>query len=708
MTDILSRTEISIEQDVVAARQRARLLAELLGFDRNEQTRISTAVSEIARNAFLYAKGGTVEFRLEKPTGSWMLMIEISDHGPGIKDVPSILEGHFTSQTGMGAGILGSRRLMDFFQLDSFPGRGTCVTMGKKLPSTTLVDVNLLKRIGATLTAAAAQSPLEELRRQNQDLMRTLEELQRRQQELEDSYRGVAALHAELEEKMQQLRDVNQLKTKFLSHVSHEFRTPINAVLALSQLLLDRTDGDLTPEQEKQVRFIHRAAEELTELINDLLDLARIESGRIEVRPREYTVEELFSGLRGMLRPLLGDKPLELIFELPAAMPKMVLDPGKVTQILRNLISNAIKFTPQGEIRVSARADKQNGTVTFSVSDTGIGIAPEDQERIFLEYVQVEAAQKNAPRGTGLGLPICRKLAQLMGGTIEVQSELGKGSVFRVTLPLQISAAADDAAVEKERSKKLILIIEDDPAVQELYARFLKDSEFEPLAARSLEEGRLFLQTHKPAAIILDILLPGKGEEDAWTLLAEIKSKAATRQIPVIIASVLEDADKGLKFGADDYCVKPVDPQWLHAKLRELAARRTVKKMLIIDDEETARYLLKGLLVGSNLIILEAENGEQGLSLARSEHPDVIFLDLLMPGMTGFEVLEKLKADSATAEIPVIINTSKVLDPEEKEELRRKTLAILNKSNISRQAAISAVKEALEKLRYTMENRENV
>ncbi|MDZ7317013.1 MAG: ATP-binding protein, partial [candidate division KSB1 bacterium] len=636
------------------------------------------------------------------------LMIGVRDRGPGIKDVSSILEGRFTSQTGMGAGIRGSRRLMDIFQLESNPGQGTRVTMGKKLPQTMVVDVNLLKRISTTLMAAAAQSPLEELRRQNQDLMRTLEELQRRQQELEDSYRGVTALHAELEEKMQQLRDINQLKTKFLSHVSHEFRTPINAILALSQLLLDRTDGDLTPEQEKQVRFIHRAAEELTELINDLLDLARIESGRIELRPRECTVEELFSGLRGMLRPLLGDKPLELIFELPAAMPKIVLDPSKVTQILRNLISNAIKFTPQGEIRVSARADKQNGTVTFSVSDTGIGIAPEDQERIFLEYVQVEAAQKNAPRGTGLGLPICRKLTQLMGGTIEVQSELGKGSVFRVTLPLQLSTAADETAAKEQSSKKPILIIEDDPAVQELYARFLKDSEFEPLAARSLEEGRHFLQTCKPVAIILDILLPGSEEEDAWSLLTEIKSKAATRQIPVIIASVLEDADKGLKFGADDYCIKPVDPQWLNAKLRELAARRTVKKILIIDDEETARYLLKGLLVGSEFVILEAENGEKGLSLARSEHPDVIFLDLLMPGMTGFEVLEKLKADSSTTEIPVIINTSKALDPEEKEELRRKTLAILSKSNISRQAAVAAVREALEKLRYTMENGENV
>ncbi|MDZ7370506.1 MAG: ATP-binding protein [candidate division KSB1 bacterium] len=707
MTDILSRMDISIEQDVVAARQRARLLAELLGFDRNEQTRLSTAVSEIARNAFLYAGGGTVEYRLEKPAESWMLMVEIRDHGPGIKDVQGILEGRYTSKTGLGTGILGSRRLMDFFQIDSAPSRGTRVILGKRLPQMLNVDANLIKRISATLAAAAAQSPLEELRRQNQDLMRTLDELQRRQQEVEDSYRGVTALHAELEEKMQQLRDVNQLKTKFLSHVSHEFRTPINAVLALSQLLLDRTDGDLTPEQEKQVRYIHRAAEELTELVNDLLDLARIESGRIELRPRECTVEELFSGLRGMLRPLLGDKPVELIFELPAAMPTMILDPGKVTQILRNLISNAIKFTPQGEIRVSARIDRQNERVIFAVSDTGIGIAPEDQERIFLEYVQVEAAQKGAPRGTGLGLPICRKLAQLMGGSIEVQSELGKGSVFRVTLPLRLIVDATAAEAKKTEKKKPILIIEDDRAAQDAYARFFDESEFEIIQAYTLEEGRLCLQTRIPAAIILDILLPGSGEEDAWALLTEIKSKAATRRIPIIVVSVLEDADKGLQFGADDYCVKPVDPQWLNAKLRELAARRPVKKILIIDDEETARYLLKGHLAGGNFTVFEAENGGQGLSLAQSELPDVIFLDLLMPGMTGFEVLERLKGDAATASIPVIINTSKALDPEEREVLRQKTLAILNKSSVSRQAAISAVKEALKKIYYPMENHEN-
>jgi CheY-like chemotaxis protein len=356
--------------------------------------------------------------------------------------------------------------------------------------------------------------------------------------------------------------------------MSHEFRTPLNSIIALSQLLLSRTDGDLTEEQEKQVGFIRKGAAALLEMVGDLLDLAKIEAGKVEVHSSEFTVENLFSALRGVFRPMLTNKAVDLIFEEPAGIPELATDEGKLTQILRNFISNALKFTERGEVRVRASLADESDDVTFQVYDTGIGISAADQDRIFEEFTQVENPLQRHAKGTGLGLPLCRRLATLLGGDVTVDSKLGVGSTFSVTIPERYSAG------EKE-----------------------------------------------PAA-------PVKGER---------------LEIP-----------------------------------------RSERRLLLIDDDESARYLIKKLL-GPPWLVDEAASGEAGVRMAHEKPPDLILLDLKMPGLSGFETLSQLKGDPKTSETPVIIVTSQILTPGEREDLMVRANAILSKEGLSQDQLLEAI-----------------
>ena len=254
--------------------------------------------------------------------------------------------------------------------------------------------------------------------------------------ELEETNRGVVALYAELEAQADQLKKATELKSRFLAYMSHEFRTPINAIRSIARLLSDRVDGPLTPEQEKQIGFVNTTACELAEMVDDLLDLAKIEAGRVDISPAWFEMVDLFSALRGMFRPMLGNPATALIFEAPEGLPKLYTDDRKLSQILRNFVSNALKFTPQGEVRVSARPASE-GFIRFSVTDTGIGIAPEHHSAVFDDFSQVDSPVQKRLRGTGLGLSLSRQLAVMLGGRVDVESELGQGSVFSVTLPVE-------------------------------------------------------------------------------------------------------------------------------------------------------------------------------------------------------------------------------------------------------------------------------
>jgi signal transduction histidine kinase/CheY-like chemotaxis protein len=693
---------IRYERDVVLSRQRARQLASLLGFDAQDQTRIATAVSEIARNAFTYAGGGKVEFALEGATLPQVLLISVTDEGPGIAHLRTILEGEYRSETGMGLGIVGARRLMDRFDIESVPGKGTHVSLKKLLPRRRgLLSPKMLADVADQLARQQPEDPVQEIQQQNQELLRALEELARRQEELvavnrelEDTNRGVVALYAELDERADHLRRADEIKTRFLSDMSHEFRTPVNSIQALARMLLERTDGDLTPEQERQVTFIGKAADSLSELVNDLLDLAKVEAGKVEVRSVDFEVANLFGALRGMLRPLLAGESLGLVFEDPEDVPPLHTDEAKVSQILRNFISNAIKYTDRGEVRVSACYLPEEKSVAFSVADTGIGIAAEDQERIFQEFTQLDSPQQRRVKGTGLGLPLCRKYAELLGGHVELASTVGVGSTFTAVVPVVYPERRAAAAREWDVDPQMrpILVVEDSLETLLIYEKFVRGTDFQIVSAANVAEGRQALAAFKPQAVVLDVLLKG---EDTWSFLTEIKRRPDTHDIPVFIVTTVDDEGKGLALGADAYSVKPVERRLFLQTLMRLTAPQAMRRILIVDDEEISRYVLRQHLMSPQYVISEAGSAAEGLRAARAERPDAICLDLMMPDTDGFQALRMLKADPATRDIPVVVVTSKSIDDAEHRMLLEHASAVLNKAAVSRTSALATIDQAM-------------
>jgi len=430
------------DQDVVLVRQRARQVSSLLGFSKQDQVRIATAVSEVARAAS--GAGGRAVFALADLRGRQHLEVSVAAGSPGQANAaadPAIVTAH---------------RLMDGCEIADGP-QGMTVVMRKILPPQPPLGAARLAQIGAELAAMPAQNTYQEVQQQNRELVETLAELRERQEdllsltrELEDTNRGIVALYAEIEDKAERLRLADEMKSRFLSNTSHELRTPLSSIRALAKLLLDRMDGDLTPEQERQVRFIETAASNLSELVNDLLDLAKIEAGKVETHLAPVVVENLFRALKGMLRPLVTSDRVELVFDNGGIEAPFDSDEGKISQILRNFISNALKFTEQGSVRVSASYDADTDTITFAVTDTGIGIAPDHLQLIFEEFTQVEHPLQRRSKGTGLGLPLCRRLADFLGGRVDVTSRLGIGSTFSLTLPRQYPFPQSDSADHTE------------------------------------------------------------------------------------------------------------------------------------------------------------------------------------------------------------------------------------------------------------------
>ncbi|MFZ5779196.1 MAG: ATP-binding protein [Pseudomonadota bacterium] len=573
MTTLLA-LEVTTEQDIVRARQRARHVSHLIGFDRQAQTAIATAVSEIARNTVTYGRGGTLTFSLEAIPPNHRLSMTFRDRGPGVADLASILDGNYVSRTGMGIGIIGTRRLMDTFDIRSSPNEGTTVCFGKYLPRG-CEPAEALGSLIAELGEAQPEALLDEVLSQNRDLLTSMTELEgaRRElteanAELESTNRGVVALYAELDQRAEELKRASEVKSHFLSAVSHELRTPLNAITALSRMLAEQTDGPLNDEQHKQISYIRQATDTLTRLVNDLLDLAKVESGRIDLHATNIAVGDLLAALRGIMRPLQAGDQVQLVFEDHTGNATLFTDEGKLSQILRNLVSNALKYTDRGEVRVTASLNTP-GRIAFTVRDSGIGIPPEDHLRIFDEFVQVRNPLQSRTKGSGLGLPLSRKLADLLGGDITVDSEPGRGSTFSLEIPTSLPGASPDEAPD--------------------------------------ELGRI----------------------------------------------------------------------------------------LIVDDEESTRYVLRHMLKSAGeWALIEADDGTEGLRLAQSEQPDFILLDLHLPGLDGFEVFRSLKGDPATSSIPVLVLTSAILGPAHLDRLRG-AVGVLSKADLSRSILAAHVAQSM-------------
>ena len=699
MNQIIHSLMLANERDVVSARQRARSIAGSLGFDHHDQIRIATAVSEIARNSFRYARGGAVSFGLDAENS--LLRVVVTDHGEGIPHLDAVLGGSYRSTTGMGMGILGTKRLMDDFSIET-TSQGTTVQFGKLLPHLGhAIDHTTLQRVSSELSRQHPATPMDELQTQNRELLKTLNELRERKEELveinnelQDTNRGVVALYAELDERADYLRRASDLKSSFLSNMSHEFRTPLNSMLALTRMLLDRMDGELSSEQDQQIRFIQKSANELAEMVNDLLDLAKVEAGRLEVKPKSFDVADLFGALRGMLKPLLSESSLNLVFEVPEDVPALFTDEQKVSQVLRNFISNAIKFTPRGEVRVMAR--QIGSAIEFSVSDTGIGISESDQQLIFEEFAQVESSMQRRVKGTGLGLPLSRKFAELLGGTVDVRSVVGQGSTFALIVPSNFEGAAPPDQVmlpTVDPSKRFILIIEDNSETAFIYARYLSDAGFQAHAVTSVDEARKFLKKLRPSAIILDLLLRA---ETSWNFLRELKDQE--NSMPILVMSASKDERKIYGLGADAYLTKPFQPEAMIAAIRQITSMKTRPRVLLIDDNEVSRYLLRGQISESQYEIFEAREGREGLRMAHDLKPAIIFLDFYMPDLNGIEVLKDLRHSRDLRRTPVVLHSTQVLEGSELEFFMENAIAIFPKQYLTLPDAATRLKELMDTL----------
>ncbi|SEK94216.1 Signal transduction histidine kinase [Stigmatella aurantiaca] len=580
------------------------------------------------------------------------------------------------------------------FAFRAQPYEGQVVMVGSLVPE----DYGAaLSQVSSTLSELSTLH--RETERQQRELQRRADELQRLNRELEESNRGVRSLHAALDEKAESLQRAAEVKGRVVANVSHEFRTPLHSILGLSKVLLNPLNGPLTAEQEKQVQFVRTSAEALYDLVNDLLDLSKMEAGKAVLRPNRFVAGNFVSALRGMMRPLLPpESPVEIIFPESPSTVELETDEAKLSQVLRNLVSNAVKFTEQGTIAIQVSQGPRD-TVCFSVKDTGIGIPPEYQERIFEEFIQVETPLHKKVKGTGLGLPLARRLTEMLGGTLTVQSVLGKGSTFTVTLP-RVHPEVKEMAGLSERSQHLdparapVLVLEDDRQTLFLYEKYLERSGFQVIAVRTVEEARRTVQRVRPAAMVLDVMLEG---ETSWSFLAEMKSREDTRDIPILVVTITDREQKARALGADEFWLKPVEPERLRRKLDELAHRGPVERILIIDDDEVHRYLLKQLLKDTHYVLMESSDGRDGVQLAREKAPHLIFLDFLLQDMTAFDVLDELKADPRTREIPVILHTSQELKENERSRLARETAAILAKHTLNREVAIARIRDALAK-----------
>jgi CheY-like chemotaxis protein/anti-sigma regulatory factor (Ser/Thr protein kinase) len=404
-----------------------------------------------------------------------------------------------------------------------------------------------------------------------------------------------------------------------------------------------------------------------------------------------------------MLRPLLVNPAVTLVFEEAADLPVITTDEAKVSQIVRNFISNALKFTEQGEVRVSARLTPDGASVAISVADTGIGIAPADQEAIFEEFLQLDHQAQRRVKGTGLGLPLARRLAHLLGGQITLQSTLGVGSTFTLILPLVFSPAAEPAPAdggrrqlvewEPDPARIAVLVVGATRADATTYHEVLRGTLFQVVAARSADEGTRLLTRLRPRSVLLHLDLEDEG---AWELLARLKQTDDGREsIPVLAVVRDEDRDKALALGADRCLTAVPGRDELLEALRSLGGGPTARRVLVIDDDAVGRYLMRTFLRDTSCVVSEAAGGREGLEAARRERPDVIFCDLYMPDMGGLEVLSQLKADPTTQDIPVVLNTAKALTADQRSELERHGVAVLLKDRFSRGDAAAEVRRLL-------------
>jgi signal transduction histidine kinase len=443
MKDIISTrlgdVYVRRESDIVKVRERVRRLAREIGFDSTTQIKITTAVSEVTRNIYEYAKSGAISLALAERGPDLGLQVMARDEGPGIDEamLRSIMRGNYQSSSGLGVGLSGTRKLMDEFDIQTEKGEGTRVTLIKWMPRGVAEEVKgRVEELRAHIGDDVEDSAVEELQQQNRDFVKILGELEEKREELERVNHQLNETNRELNEANAKLRELSEMKEEFLALTTHDLRSPLTVISGVISFFTSGRLGELSPEQKNMVSMMERNTQSLIELVNDLLDASKLESGTMRLDIASIDLRGVIDELRETMLPTAKEKGIELVENLPADLPAVKADRAKLRRIILNLLSNALKFTQKGG-RVEVRAEREEGGVRISVSDTGVGIASEDVARLFDKYEQARSRATRGEKGTGLGLYITRQLVELHGSEIKVESEIGKGSTFSFTLPVK-------------------------------------------------------------------------------------------------------------------------------------------------------------------------------------------------------------------------------------------------------------------------------
>jgi len=521
---------------------------------------------------------------------------------------------------------------------------------------------------------------------------------------------------SEISQKNLQLEEANRTKSEFLANMSHELRTPLNAIIGFSEALKDGLMGEMAGNQHEYVEDIYTSGEHLLSLINDILDLAKVESGKMTLDLELVSVNAVLQNSLSMVKEKALNHHLKITLEADAEMPEIVADLRKLKQIVYNLLSNAVKFTPDGGT-ITLCAQRIDDMLEIAISDTGIGISIENQAKLFQPFIQIDSTLSRQYQGTGLGLVMVKRLVELHGGSVGLVSEVGKGSRFWARIPwrnAEVGAsepatpktpapqnALDTLAIKDVPDHSAVLVIEDDPSSARLLTRQLEIEGLRVTCATTGEQALEWLAHNIPELITLDIMLPGM---DGWEVLSRIKQMPQLATVPVVIISIVANGKRGIALGASQVLQKPVS----HADLKNALSATGIlpasgqptgapHRVLVVDDDPSAVELMSSYLKHSGYQVSTAYSGADGIALAHSEHPDAILLDLMMPEISGFEVIEALKNDPATARIPIIIVTAKLLTAEDRNKLNRDTVAILEKAQFRHETLATEVRRALQK-----------
>ena len=681
MIDI-GKIEIKTSEGFIETRQKVLWLAEALGYDTIHSTRLATVFSELVRIGLDGTSIVDITIGIENRDGQNGLSIGFEYSG---KVVP----------------INVAKNFFNTFDSSNSDSTSTKVWTFRYLPDPGLHPSDAFIETQRQIFAQPSRDVLlSDLQRKNEELHHAKEvaelsanSLQDRIAELARARRAMLNIMKDLDVAKDEAESATKSKSDFLANMSHELRTPLNAIIGFSEILEDQTFGELNEKQTRYINNVLVSGRHLLQLINDILDLSKVEAGKLELELSGVNIKGMLENSSIMIKERAMKHGIRLDSHISQELMglEILADERKLKQVMFNLLSNAAKFTPDGgTISIGARRERED--LIISVADTGIGIKLEDQKRVFGEFEQLDTSYNRKHEGTGLGLALTRRLLELHGGRIWVESEgEGKGSTFTFVIPIKAEERKSEVSTEPEEplpsrpdvddSRPLVLVVEDDPQASELISLYLSEEDYAVAHAFDGEQAIQMARELRPDAITLDIELPKKG---GWEVLAELKSLPETKDIPVAIVSIVENRPFGLNLGAIEYFVKPLNKEQFIEGMRGVVAKtgREAESMtvLVVDDEPQTVELLTHALQAQGFAVLQAYGGQQAIDLAIEKHPDMIILDLMMPEVSGLDVVRHLRAHSEAMDIPVLIFTAKDLTEEDRQKLESHVQAIALKS----------------------------